>query len=176
MSDSILVTGGAGFIGSHLVGRLLEAGKNVFVIDDLSTGSLDNLSGVRDHPSLYLIVDSILNWPMMKDTVGWVDRVVHLAAAVGVRKIIESPVYTITTNVRGTEIVLDCCDKQGTPLYVASPSEIYGKGGDQLHEEQDRIMGSWGVRRTGVDPTRAPRPWTSSWRWRTTRNMDCRWF
>jgi UDP-glucose 4-epimerase len=99
-----------------------------------------------------------------------------LAAAVGVRKIIESPVYTITTNVRGTEIVLDCCDKQGTPLYVASTSEIYGKGGDQLHEEQDRIMGSWGVRRTGVDPTRAPRPWTSSWRWRTTRNMDCRWF
>ena len=111
MSNSILVTGGAGFIGSHLVERLLEAGKTVFVVDDLSTGSLDNLAEVRDHPSLHLIVDSILNHPMMSDTVDQVDRVVHLAAAVGVRKIIDSPVETITTNVRGTEIVLDCCDK-----------------------------------------------------------------
>ena len=99
MSDSILVTGGAGFIGSHLVERLLEAGKTVFVVDDLSTGSLDNLTEVRDNPSLHLIVDSILNHPMMKDTIAQVDRVVHLAAAVGVRKIIESPVETITPEV-----------------------------------------------------------------------------
>ena len=155
MPDSILVTGGAGFIGSHLVERLLEAGKNVFVIDDLSTGSLDNLAEVRDHPSLHLIVDSILNWPMMKDTIGQVDRVVHLAAAVGVRKIIESPVETITTNVRGTEIVLDCCDKHEKPLYVASTSEIYGKGGDQLHEEHDRVMGSTSHRRWSYACTKA---------------------
>ena len=155
MSDSILVTGGAGFIGSHLVERLLEAGKTVFVVDDLSTGSLDNLAEVRDDPSLHLIVDSILNHPMMKDTIGQVDRVVHLAAAVGVRKIIESPVETITTNVRGTEIVLDCCDKLGTPLYLASTSEIYGKGGDQLDEEHDRVMGSTAHRRWSYACTKA---------------------
>ena len=155
MSDSILVTGGAGFIGSHLVERLLEAGKTVFVVDDLSTGSLDNLAEVRDDPSLHLIVDSILNHPMMSDTIDQVDRVVHLAAAVGVRKIIDSPVETITTNVRGTEIVLDCCDKQGTPLYVASTSEIYGKGGDRLHEEHDRVMGSTAHRRWSYACTKA---------------------
>ena len=155
MSDSILVTGGAGFIGSHLVERLLEAGKTVFVVDDLSTGSLDNLAEVRDDPSLHLIVDSILNHPMMKDTIGQVDRVLHLAAAVGVRKIIEAPVETITTNVRGTEIVLNCCDKNGTPLYVASTSEIYGKGGDQLDEEHDRVMGSTTHRRWSYACTKA---------------------
>ncbi|MCH7935260.1 MAG: GDP-mannose 4,6-dehydratase [Gemmatimonadetes bacterium] len=155
MSDSILVTGGAGFIGSHLVERLLEAGKTVFVVDDLSTGSLDNLARVRDSTSLHLIVDSILNHPMMKDTIGQVDRVVHLAAAVGVRKIIEFPVETITTNVRGTEIVLDCCDKHGTPLYLASTSEIYGKAGDQLDEEHDRVMGSTAHRRWSYACTKA---------------------
>ena len=155
MPDSILVTGGAGFIGSHLVERLLEAGKTVFVVDDLSTGSLDNLAGVRDSTSLHLIVDSILNHPMMKDTIGQVDRVVHLAAAVGVRKIIESPVETITTNVRGTEIVLDCCDEHGTPLYLASTSEIYGKAGDQLDEEHDRVMGSTAHRRWSYACTKA---------------------
>ena len=155
MPDSILVTGGAGFIGSHLVERLLEAGKTVFVVDDLSTGSLDNLADVRDDPSLHLIIDSILNHPMMKDTVSQVDRVVHLAAAVGVRKIIDHPVETITTNVRGTEIVLDCCDKHGTPLYLASTSEIYGKGGDRLHEEHDRIMGSTAHRRWSYACTKA---------------------
>ena len=133
MADTILVTGGAGFIGSHLVQQLLDQGKTVFVVDDLSTGSLDNLADVRHHTSLHLVIDTILNHPMMNDTVGQVDQVVHLAAAVGVRKIIEFPVETITTNVRGTEIVLDCCHKHGTPLYLASTSEIYGKGGDQLH-------------------------------------------
>lgn len=155
MADSILVTGGAGFIGSHLVERLLEVGKTVFVVDDLSTGSLDNLAEVREHTSLHLIVDSILNWPMMSDIVSQVDQVVHLAAAVGVRKIIDSPVETITTNVRGTEIVLDCCDKQGTPLYLASTSEIYGKGGGRLHEDHDRTMGSTAHRRWSYACTKA---------------------
>jgi len=155
MADSVLVTGGAGFIGSHLVERLLDLDKTVFVVDNLSTGSLDNLAAVRDHPGLHLIIDSVLNWPMMSDTVGQVDQVVHLAAAVGVRKVIESPVETITTNVRGTEIILDCCAKDGTPLYVASTSEIYGKGGDRLHEEHDRVMGSTSHRRWSYACTKA---------------------
>jgi len=155
MADSILVTGGAGFIGSHLVERLLERGKTVFVVDDLSTGSLDNLAAVRHHPSLHLIVDTILNWPMMNDTLGQVEQVVHLAAAVGVRKIIEAPVETITTNVRGTEIVLDCCHQRGTPLYIASTSEIYGKAGDQLDEEHDRVLGSTTHRRWSYACTKA---------------------
>lgn len=150
-----LVTGGAGFIGSHLVERLLERGDEVFVVDDLSTGFLANLDAVRRHPRLHLNVDSILNWPMMNDTVARVDQVVHLAAAVGVRKIIEKPVETITTNVRGTEIVLDCCDRHGKPLFIASTSEIYGKAGEKLHEEKDRIMGSTTHRRWAYACTKA---------------------
>lgn len=149
------MTGGAGFIGSHLVERLLEREKKVFVVDDLSTGTLDNLAHVRDHPSLHVIVDTILNWPMMNDTVGQVDYVVHLAAAVGVRKIIESPVETITTNVRGTEIVLDVCHQHMVPLYLASTSEIYGKAGDRLHEEHDRVLGSTSQRRWSYACTKA---------------------
>ncbi len=143
----VLVTGGAGFIGSHLVERLLEAGDEVWVVDDLSTGRLANLEAVRSHPSLHLVVDSIMNWPLMDDVVGQVEAVYHLAAAVGVRKIMEEPVATITTNVRGTEIVLDCCHRHGAALFLASTSEIYGKGGERLHEEHDRIMGSTSRRR-----------------------------
>lgn len=150
-----LVTGGAGFIGSHLVERLLERGEEIFVVDDLSTGSLANLEAVRQHKGFHLNVDSILNWPMMNETVAKVDRVVHLAAAVGVRKIIDAPVETITTNVRGTEIVLDCCERHGRPLFVASTSEIYGKAGEKLHEENDRIMGSTTHRRWAYACTKA---------------------
>jgi UDP-glucose 4-epimerase len=138
----ILVTGGAGFIGSHLVERLLERGDEIFIVDDLSTGRLENLAAVRQHPNLHLNVDTILNHPMMDETVGKCDQVIHLAAAVGVRKIIERPVETITTNVRGTEIILDCCHRHEAPLFLASTSEIYGKAGANLHEEHDRLMGS----------------------------------
>ncbi len=151
----ILVTGGAGFIGSHLVERLLERGDDVYVVDDLSTGFLANLNAVRTHPRLHVHVESIKNWPLMNVMVTEVDQVVHLAAAVGVRKIIESPVETITTNVRGTEIVLECCDRHGKPLFVASTSEIYGKAGEKLHEEKDRIMGSTTHRRWAYACTKA---------------------
>ncbi len=151
----ILVTGGAGFIGSHLVERLLERGDSVHVVDNLSTGSLENLQAVRQHPDLHLNVDSVLNWPMMHETVRRCDQVVHLAAAVGVRKIIDEPVDTITTNVRGTEIVLDCCSRHGVPLFVASTSEVYGKGGDALDEEHDRIMGATTRRRWAYACTKA---------------------
>lgn len=150
-----LVTGGAGFIGSHLIERLLDQGQDVFVVDDLSTGSLRNLAAVREHPRLHLSVDSIMNWPLMNETVARCDRVIHLAAAVGVRKIIDEPVDTITTNVRGTEIVLDCCSKHGVPLFVASTSEIYGKAGAHLTEDADRIMGSTTHRRWAYACTKA---------------------
>ena len=147
MSDKVLITGGAGFIGSHLVEALLARGKVVYVIDDLSTGNLENLSAVRDHPNLHVTVENIMNWPVMFGLVGIVDQVIHLAAAVGVRKILDEPVETITTNVRGTEIVLDCCHRGRKKLFVASTSEVYGKAGDRLDEEHDRILGSTTHRR-----------------------------
>jgi UDP-glucose 4-epimerase len=155
MPDSYLVTGGAGFIGSHLTDRLLQDGKTVYVVDDLSTGSLDNLASVRHHPNLHLVVDSIMNWPMMNELTEKVDMVVHLAAAVGVRKILEEPVKTITTNVRGCEIALDCCHRFSKPLYIASTSEIYGKAGVDLDEETDRVMGSSTHRRWSYACTKA---------------------
>ncbi len=147
MPDTILVTGGAGFIGSHLVEALLARGKTVHVLDNLSTGRLENLEAVKDHPNLHLTIDNIMNWPVVFGLVGAVDQVIHLAAAVGVRKILDEPVETITTNVRGTEIILDCCHRNRTKLFVASTSEIYGKAGDKLHEEHDRVLGSTTQRR-----------------------------
>jgi UDP-glucose 4-epimerase len=142
MNDPVLVTGGAGFIGSHLVERLLREDRHVWVVDDLSTGRLENLSAVRDDPRLHLIVDTILNYPMVSEIMGRVREVVHLAAVVGVKRVLEQPVNTITTNVRGTEIILDLCNKYRTKLFVASTSEIYGKGGEKLDENHDRVMGS----------------------------------
>jgi UDP-glucose 4-epimerase len=147
VSDRVLITGGAGFIGSHLTEALLARDKEVHILDDLSTGTLDNLAAVKDHPKLTITIDTITNWPVMYGIIGAVDQVIHLAAAVGVRKILDEPVETITTNVRGTEIVLDCCHKAGTKLFVASTSEIYGKAGDKLHEEHDRLLGSTTHRR-----------------------------
>jgi len=151
---STLVTGGAGFIGSHLVESLLAKGEEVHVVDDLSTGRLENLAAVRSHPRLRLRIDTILNWKVMNEVVAQVDRVIHLAAAVGVKKIMEEPVATITTNVRGTEIVLDVCSARQTPLFLASTSEIYGKAGVHLHEDHDRIMGPTTKRRWAYASTK----------------------
>jgi UDP-glucose 4-epimerase len=142
MPEPVLVTGGAGFIGSHLVERLLEEGREVYVVDDLSTGSLENLRTVRSHPRLHVTVDTVLNHPMLNSVMGKVREVVHLAAVVGVKRVLEEPVTTITTNVRGTEIILDLCNRHRTKLFVASTSEIYGKGGEELDEDHDRVMGS----------------------------------
>ena len=142
MPEPVLVTGGAGFIGSHLVERLLEEGREVHVVDDLSTGRLENLGAVRAHPRLHLIVDTILNHPLLDSVIAQVREVVHLAAVVGVRRVLEEPVTTITTNVRGSEIILDLCNRHRAKLFMASTSEIYGKGGEQLDEDHDRVMGS----------------------------------
>ena len=142
-----LITGGAGFIGSHLADRLLADGHRITAIDDLSTGRAENIEHLADSDRFQFVNETILNTAVLDRLGSDCDIIVHLAAAVGVKKIIDEPVETITTNVRGTEIVLDCCHSYGTPLYAASTSEIYGKAGVALHEEHDRIMGSTSHRR-----------------------------
>lgn len=127
----ILITGGAGFIGSHLTEACLERGDEVYVLDDLSTGQIENIRPFLDNPkyedSLYFVRNSILNYDAMLELVGICDRVVHLAAAVGVQYIIENPLSSILTNVRGTEIVLELCAKFKKRVLLASTSEVYGK-------------------------------------------------
>lgn len=148
MPERILVTGGAGFLGSHLVERFVADGQTVHLVDDLSTGRLDNLAAVRNSERLHIVVDSILNWHMMKEVVAQVDRVVHLSAAVGSRRFLDTPVDAITTWVRGTEILLSLADQRGLPVFLASTSEVYGRGGGRVAEDDDRVMGSVADRRS----------------------------
>ena len=139
----ILVTGGAGFIGSHLVDRLVRDQKSVVVLDDLSTGRHDNLREHSGSKSVEFVLGSILNDALVDDVVRRVDAVVHLAAAVGVNLIVERPLESLATNIRGSEIVLEKCHKYSRKVLVASTSEIYGKNtSDALSEEDDRILGS----------------------------------
>ena len=102
----ILITGGAGFLGSHLADHLLAQGDTVWVIDDLSTGSIENIEHLKNHPRFHYRIDSVMNTPLVAELVDRCDAIFHLAAAVGVRLIVESPVRTIETNIRGTEIIL----------------------------------------------------------------------
>jgi UDP-glucose 4-epimerase len=122
-----LITGGAGFIGSHLAEALLAAGHQVMVLDDLSTGSFDNIAHLKGRPGFVYTIDTIMNEPVLAEMVDQCDVVYHLAAAVGVRLIVESPVRTIETNVRGTEVVLTHAAKKQRTVVVASTSEVYGK-------------------------------------------------
>jgi nucleoside-diphosphate-sugar epimerase len=140
---SVLVTGGAGFIGSHLSELLLEAGQEVWALDDLSTGSLQNVEHLREHPGFHLVVDSVLSWSVVNELVHRCDVVFHLAAAVGVRLIVEQPVQTLVTNLRGTEIVLDHCHRFGKRVLIASTSEVYGDHRDEtpLEETARRVYG-----------------------------------
>ena len=135
-----LVTGGAGFIGSHLCEALLAHGESVIVIDDLSTGSVENLRSIRKHPQLLCVFESMMNRSLLCELVDEADLVYHLAASVGVRRIIESPVRTIETNVRGTELVLDCAAKKSKRVFVASTSEVYGKNVSVPFRENDDII------------------------------------
>lgn len=138
-----LITGGAGFVGSHLVDGLVDAGHSVIVLDDLSTGRHDNLRGHVGNPQVEFVLGSILNESLVDDVVRRVDVVMHLAAAVGVNLIIERPLESLATNIRGSEIVLEKCHKFGKKVLVTSTSEIYGKNtSDALSEEDDRILGS----------------------------------
>ena len=137
------ITGGAGFIGSHLTEYLLAAGDEVAVLDDLSTGSLENLRGVMDHPRFRFVEGTILDRSAVDSVISGADRVFHLAAAVGVKLIVEDPLTSLRTNIHGTEVVLDATLAAGAVLLLASTSEVYGKNtSDALSEESDRILGS----------------------------------
>jgi UDP-glucose 4-epimerase len=139
----ILVTGGAGFIGSHLTDRLLSRGDAVTALDDLSTGSEDNIAHLEGHPRFTFVKGSILDPATVDGLVGEADVVVHLAAAVGVKLIIEKPLESLLTNIRGTEIVLDAAAAHGRKTLISSTSEIYGKNGTgPMHEDSDRVLGS----------------------------------
>ncbi len=137
-----LITGGAGFIGSHLAEALIKSGERVTVIDDLSTGSVRNVAEVRTHPKFRFVVESVANVPVVNELVDGADVVVHLAAAVGVKLIVESPVRTIEVNVHGTEVVLSAAAKKGRRTIVASTSEVYGKSQQiPYREDQDLLLG-----------------------------------
>jgi UDP-glucose 4-epimerase len=137
-----LITGGAGFIGSHLAEFLIGEGDEVYVLDDLSTGSARNVASIRQHERFHFVVDSVANASVVAELVDMVDQVVHLAAAVGVRLIVESPVRTIELNVHGTEVVLHAAAKKGKRVLLASTSEVYGKSHQvPFREEQDLVLG-----------------------------------
>ena len=136
------ITGGAGFIGSHLAERLIRHGDRVTVLDDLSTGAVSNLAAIRDHERFRFHADTVLNRSLLLELVDDADIVVHLAAAVGVRLVVESPVYTIETNVGATEAVLDVASKKRKRVLVASTSEVYGKATKcPFCEDDDLVIG-----------------------------------
>jgi len=139
----VLITGGAGFVGSHLVDALLARGDQVLVLDDLSTGRHDNIRDHLGNPNFEFVMGSILNDAVVDDAVRRSDVVMHLAAAVGVELIVGRPLESLATNIRGSEIVLEKCHKYGRKVLVTSTSEIYGKNdSDLLSEDDDRILGS----------------------------------
>ncbi len=138
----VLITGGAGFIGSHLADRLLADGHEVHVLDDLSTGAAENLEGFRNHPRFRLTAESLFNVPRTAELIDGADYIFHLAASVGVFQIVESPVRTIETNIRGTEIVLSHAAKKSRPVLMASTSEVYGKASKvPFAEDDDCVLG-----------------------------------
>jgi nucleoside-diphosphate-sugar epimerase len=137
-----LITGGAGFIGSHLADELLGRGEEVHVVDDLSTGSIENLRHLKGKPGFDYTIDSAANTPLIAELVDGADIVFHLAAAVGVQLIVESPVRTIETNVHCTEVVLAQASKKKKPVFIASTSEVYGKSVDlPYREDGDLTLG-----------------------------------
>jgi len=143
VAEKVLVTGGAGFIGSHLSELLLDDGAEVWVLDDVSTGSLANLSHLTERPDFHLVVESVLSPSVVSELVHKCDVVYHLAAAVGVRLIVEQPVHTMVTNVQGTENVLEYCTKFGKRVLIASSSEVYGDHREErpLSEDDRRVYG-----------------------------------
>ena len=138
----VLITGGAGFVGSHLAEALLARGDEVFILDNLSTGSFDNIVHLKQHPRFHYTIDSVTNEPVLAELIDRCDTVVHLAAAVGVKLIVEQPVHTIETNVHGTEVVLKHANKKKKLVLIASTSEVYGKSADvPFREDADLVLG-----------------------------------
>jgi UDP-glucose 4-epimerase len=138
----VLITGGAGFVGSHLSDALLHRGDEVFVLDNLSTGSIDNIAHLKSHARFHYTIDSVTNEPLLAEMIDTCDVVVHLAAAVGVKLIVEAPVHTIETNVHGTEVVLKHANKKKKLVMIASTSEVYGKSAEvPFREDADLVLG-----------------------------------
>jgi UDP-glucose 4-epimerase len=137
-----LLTGGAGFVGSHLADALLHAGHQVQIVDDLSTGSMENIAHLKHRPGFGYAIDTVMNEPLMAELIDRADVVFHLAAAVGVKLIVEAPVRTIETNVHGTEVVLKHASKKQKLVVIFSTSEVYGKSlAVPFHEDADLVMG-----------------------------------
>ena len=138
----VLITGGAGFVGSHLTEALLARGDSVWVLDNLSTGAIDNVDHLKADRRFHYTIDTVMNEPVLAELVDRVDVVIHLAAAVGVRLIVESPVNTIETNVHGTEMVLKLANKKKKKVLIASTSEVYGKStAVPFREDADLVLG-----------------------------------
>jgi UDP-glucose 4-epimerase len=138
----VLITGGAGFVGSHLSDGLLARGDEVFALDNLSTGSINNIAHLKNHPRYHYTIDSVTNEPLLAELIDQCDVVVHLAAAVGVKLIVEAPVHTIETNVHGTEVVLKHANKKKKLVVIASTSEVYGKSiAVPFREDADLVLG-----------------------------------
>jgi UDP-glucose 4-epimerase len=138
----VLITGGAGFVGSHLSEALLGRGDEVSVLENLSTGSIDNIQHLKSHPGFRYTIDSVTNEPLLAELIDASDVVVHLAAAVGVKLIVEAPVHTIETNVHGTEVVLKHANKKKKLVLIASTSEVYGKStAVPFREDADLVLG-----------------------------------
>jgi len=137
-----LLTGGAGFVGSHLAEALLAQGHSVLVVDDLSTGSMDNIVHLKGRKGFEYVIDTVMNEPLVAELIDRADVVFHLAAAVGVKLIVEAPVRTIETNVHGTEVVLTHASKKGRLVVIFSTSEVYGKSiAVPFHEDADLVLG-----------------------------------
>lgn len=136
------ITGGAGFIGSHLAEALLERGHQVLILDNLSTGSIENIAHIKGRPGFEYFIDTVENEPLLAELIDRSDVVFHFAAAVGVKLIVEQPVHTIETNVHGTEVVLKHANKKKKLVVLASTSEVYGKSNDvPFREESDLVLG-----------------------------------
>jgi UDP-glucose 4-epimerase len=174
VAEKALITGGAGFIGSHLAERLLEMGSEVWVLDDVSTGSNRNVAHLTDREDFHLVVESVLSPAVVSELVHKCDVVYHLAAVVGVQLIVEQPGHTLLTNIQGTENVLEYCTKFGKRVLVASSSEVYGDHPEEalLKEDARRIYGPTTARRWAYADSKAIDEFLAL-AWHEERNLDC---
>jgi len=164
---NVLITGGAGFIGSHLAERGLAEGWRVAVLDDLSTGAFENIAHLKGKPAFSYCIGSVFNEPLVGEMVDCADLIVHLAAAVGVKLIVDSPVRTIETNVHGTEVVLRCAAKKSKPVMLASTSEVYGKSARvPFRESDDLVLGPTHMGRWSYAASKALDEWLALSYWR----------